>query len=342
LRGRLRSDARDQHIAAWWELYNFILFRRLGYAVTPHPSMPNTTKKPDFLVVRDSVETVVECAVMLDEARWTDSDGVAWVLECIDSAESSNFRVGVEFTVEGSQRPKRRVIVRAVDTWLASLDADTAHQRWQESPGDAPSTEFRFGDWVVALTAFPIPPEKRAIGPRLILRYPMKSGQLAHTEQMGKILSDKGSRYGQLRIPFVLSLLAWPITAGEFEMANALFGPVTINVRVGHDDHQFAGATRNVDGYWRPGPNPGGSRISAVLLGEGLKPDRPFITLPRLWISPWAAVPLPSLEPFETVALEGDQLVTRDATMTAEALFGHPPDWPHGPIPGWPIISSRG
>ena len=146
--------------------------------------------------------------------------------------------------------------VRAVETWLASLDADAAHQRWQEGNGEAPTTEIPFpGDWVVALTAYPIAPDKRGVGRRLIARGPMKSGQLAHMEQMRKILSDKGSRYDQLDRPFVLALLAWPITAGEFEMTNSLFGSVAVNVSVGHDDHRFSELTRNADGYWRPAPD---------------------------------------------------------------------------------------
>ncbi len=101
--------------------------------------MPGTTKNPDFLVVRDSVETMVECAVMLDEDKWTDFDGAAWALGCIDGGKSSSFRVGVDFLFEGTQRPKRAAIVRAVEDWLGSLDADVAHERWQGGNGEAPS-----------------------------------------------------------------------------------------------------------------------------------------------------------------------------------------------------------
>lgn len=48
LRNRFRSDLRSQHIAAWWELYVFALFRRLGYDVTPHPDMPARRRSQTF------------------------------------------------------------------------------------------------------------------------------------------------------------------------------------------------------------------------------------------------------------------------------------------------------
>lgn len=332
LRNRFRSNLRSQHVAAWWELYIFALFRRLGYDVTPHPDMPGTTKKPDFLVTRDGVETVVECAAMFDEDGWVDSDGVSWVLECINSAKSAAFRVGVDFAAEGQQRPRRTKIIGAVEKWLNSLDADAAYQLFLDDPRDTSSAEITVGDWIVSLDAYPVAPEKRGTGSGLIWRWPMKTGVLNHKAQIDAILSNKGSRYGQLPVPLVVALLAWPITADEFHMANSLYGALTVNVTF-DDDGQIRteSTTRNVDGYWRPGPNPGGARTSAVLLGPGLRPDRAFTTLPQLWINPWATVPLPGLPPFETVTLIDEHLDTRDATTTAEDLFGYPPHWPHEP-----------
>ncbi|MDP7735116.1 hemin-binding protein [Mycobacterium paragordonae] len=334
LRNRFRTPSRPQHVGAWWELYIFSLFRRLGYEITVHPNMPGTTKNPDFLVEQDSLEAIVECAVMLDEDRWTDSDGISWVLECIDSAKDANFRLGVDIKTEGSQRPKRASIIRAVENWLNSLDADAANEAWQQQPGKAPTTDLGITDWVINLVAYPIPTEKRAVGSHLIVRWPMKSGVLGHDDQLVKILSNKGSRYGQLDKPLVVAILAWPITAGEMSLTNALFGPLTVDVHRTSTDLHVAGVSRNVDGYWRPAPNPGGSRTSAVLLGEMLRPDRPFVTLPRVWVNPWATVPLQALPPLENTMLEGDHLVVEDASATTDEVFGYPPHWPHAPWPG--------
>ncbi|MDY6870066.1 MAG: hypothetical protein SV966_05780 [Actinomycetota bacterium] len=58
-------------MAAWWELYVFALFQRLGFEVPSpwqatevevHPSVPGTGSKPDFRVSRGADGMYVECA----------------------------------------------------------------------------------------------------------------------------------------------------------------------------------------------------------------------------------------------------------------------------------------
>ncbi|WP_084434776.1 hypothetical protein [Kibdelosporangium aridum] len=60
---RFKDDDPQQHYAAWWELYLFALYSRLGYSVTPHPDVEGTTKKPDFMLTRGDQEFYVEGAV---------------------------------------------------------------------------------------------------------------------------------------------------------------------------------------------------------------------------------------------------------------------------------------
>lgn len=61
LRSRLQDDDYVQHIGAWWELYTFTLFRRLGYQVSIHPALVNTSRRPDFLVTCGAASMYVEC-----------------------------------------------------------------------------------------------------------------------------------------------------------------------------------------------------------------------------------------------------------------------------------------
>ncbi|WP_236593143.1 hemin-binding protein [Mycobacterium paraintracellulare] len=322
LRGRFRQDALGQHMGAWWELYIYTLFRRLGYEIGVHPVLPGTKKNPDFVLTRDSTKLVVECAVMLEEAQWGDSDGKSWVLECIDGVVSPNFRLGVDIGTEGNQRPSRKDIVRPIEAWLAALDADALWEAAEAGDSGLPEEEFEIRGWTIIVRALVVDPVHRGTASGSIAAGPMKSGVLQHAEQMRTILSDKGSKYGQLPYPFVLALLARPITAGVFEMTNALYGSVAVTVAIGEAVHEDRGLTRQGNGYWRAPPDGGGSRISAVLLGESLQPWDPFAALPRLWVNPWATVPLGALPPFAAFTVNGDDLVSTDASMTPHEIFG--------------------
>jgi hypothetical protein len=270
---------------------------------------------------------------MLEDDQWVDSDGRTWVLQCINDTQDPNFRVRVDIKAEGEQRPRRADIVKPIEAWLAALDVDAV---WESTlnGGDWPQKEFSIRGWRIVLSAIPLNPDARGVGTGLIGIGPIKGGFLRHTEQIRGILSDKGAKYGQPQRPFVLALLAWPITAGEREMTSALYGSVAMTVFISEDDVLPGEWTRERDGYWRPAPDLRGSRISAVLFAEALNPYRPFTALPRMWINPWAKAPLDGLPPFEAFVVEDDHLVSREATATAQDLFGYPPDWPHGPRPG--------
>lgn len=83
LAGRFRDSNPLQHFAAWWELYLFTLYRRLGYSVTVHLTVSGTAKQPDFLVTRGDEELYVEAAAVfsgiVDESRHGEREG--WIYD---------------------------------------------------------------------------------------------------------------------------------------------------------------------------------------------------------------------------------------------------------------------
>jgi hypothetical protein len=108
----------------------------------------------------------------------------------------------------------------------------------------------------------------------------------------GKIrnrLDDKGSKYSSLDRPLdkqLIVALQSPNDVDEFELKNAVFGSVVVELREGD-------VPRSVpDGCWRPGANPRGTRISAVLFGNTLSASAVGSKLPNMWINPWATNPL--------------------------------------------------
>lgn len=70
LRDHFRGKRHDQHLGAWWELYVFTFYRKLGYEVTMHPELPNgRPDKPDFLIRSDESAAYVECKAVIERSR---------------------------------------------------------------------------------------------------------------------------------------------------------------------------------------------------------------------------------------------------------------------------------
>ncbi len=88
LRSRFREVDSRQHSAAWWELYIYTLFRSLGWTVEVHPSIPGSSRRPDFLATNEQSAVYIECVTAFDGPHTAKADAEAWLKDCINEAVS--------------------------------------------------------------------------------------------------------------------------------------------------------------------------------------------------------------------------------------------------------------
>lgn len=60
----LKSRFKKDFDSAFYELFLYELFSKLGYEITIHPDLPSSPKRPDFLICRDGLEIYVEAKVV--------------------------------------------------------------------------------------------------------------------------------------------------------------------------------------------------------------------------------------------------------------------------------------
>lgn len=82
----------------------------------------------------------------------------------------------------------------------------------------------------------------------------------------------------------------------------ALYGSET--VVLSKDAPEQARLSRTWDGFWIRGSEVRGTRISAVLVGDAITPWTAGGPLPRLWIHPEAARPLPATLPLPSARVD--------------------------------------
>lgn len=330
LAGRFCDDDYVQHISAWWELYIFTLFRRLGYEMAIHPDMLNTTRKPDFLATQNNVSMYVECVTFQSGIGPVTGQGAgerAWIFEATNQASNPNFLVDIEIHRSGNQRPKAGEIVRPLESWLSSLDPDEVLQQI-DAGMSGPDLVLEVRGWVIHYEAWPVEPEHRGKPGRLIGVYPMIGG-VTNNEMFRyrDLVKYKGGHYGSPDQPFVIAVLNTAAFLKHDEIAEAMFGTKAVEYIQGQPGS--AKVVRKRDGYWRQGPPRRGGRVSAVLDGKNIYPWSASASLPKLWVNPWADLPLTTGLPFATFTAHDTGEVHQTGTgATTESVLGLSVDWP--------------
>lgn len=327
--GRFRDFDPRQHFAAWWELYIFTLYRKLGYSVTVHPTVSGTTTQPDFLVARDDEELYVEAAVVFsgiaDESRHGNRE--AWIYDLINKVANPNFHVGLDFDHIGIRRPKDAELIGPLEQWLTGLDPDEVIVGI-EAGHEVPKCYLSVRDWKLVFRAFPVKREYRGKSGRLLGMYPVTAGIVNNKEMIRKALNRKGGRYGLPDKPLVVALLCMSSFVEDDALDQALFGSVAYQYYVNEPSRQGKWI-RQRDGFWVRGTRPKGTRVSAVLAGMGVMPWCLTRQLPRLWLNPWASRPLIVTEPFPTATVNHRGLVvSADTGVGAHVVLGLPKEWP--------------
>jgi hypothetical protein len=333
LRARFRDRRWPIHIGAWWELYLFTMFRALGGRVEIHPELPDVTARPDFRIdVADSTFLVearyLTAGLGSDERNGHDD----WITGPLDALWHPNFMVGVRILVRGASQPRRAGVTAGVIKWLDSLDPDAVTalpvDRFPRYLGAA-------ADWRFELRALPMKATARGNRRRrLVGMFPPTGGWDNTTMALRSALKEKAGKYGQTGSPFIIATLLTSGFVDTEDVFAALYGSEFVSLSL--SDQVEPQLSRRADGFWRFGPGFRNTRVSGVLVANAVLPWTAAKALPRLWIHPEAAHPLPSDVGLPTATIGSDARLSLSQGDREEAeLFGLNADWP-GPEPPFP------
>jgi len=152
-----------------------------------------------------------------------------------------------------------------------------------------------------------------------------------------RALRDKGRKYADIDTPLDRPLIVALNTATVFidddEIDAALFGSGSMLYNPGGEE-KYIPMGRVPNRYWRADP-PAGTRVSPVLMGRNIDPYGAAKDTPRMWINPWAPMPISETYGLATNNLQDDRQVLRtDGNVVVHELFDLPADWPLVDKPG--------
>ena len=210
LRGRFRSRDPIQHDGAFFELFLHELMINLGCKVKEvHPTLPDSTHKPDFLVRDGNISFYLEAGVTGSRSGpFTPTNTEQEVIDALETLTSSDFNLLIEITGELSQSITKQRLLSKVRLLLQKHDPDEVEATIDADGSDAaPSVEDGEGDWRIQVWLSPISRPARRRDQTRRIRVNFKNARwLNIIDPVRNKLKGKGKYYGDPQLPLVIAV----------------------------------------------------------------------------------------------------------------------------------------
>lgn len=304
LKARFRSKNDYQHHAAFFELILHEIALRHKAKVMIHPHLPGREKMPDFLVtLDDNVSFLLEAAVatykskneMAKDARLNSLyDGLNRIID------SPNFFIGIEIVQPPKSAPPIRQIASFVNTELSKYDAEHIAHLVTEKKAELPKAVYLGKECRIVFEFIPKSPKARGKkGIRPLGLFSSGFHWVDHRTPLKNAIAKKATRYGDVGMPFAIAVNALGVI-DEIDVMEALFGKEQIHIPVPPDSNVPINESRITmsrlpDGVWMGKKGPTNTRLSAVIVGRGLRKWNIGEADFRVYHNPWARYPLDSV-----------------------------------------------
>lgn len=337
LLARLRSGDDTLFQSAFFELYLYILIRKLGYEVEIHPGIAKgQEKRPDFLLHGPGNERIYLEAIIATETSHEDRARQSLksvLIDTLNDMESPNFFVNIETRGLPKSPPSTARLKHDLRLWLDSLDPDSCLEILRRSDfNQLPELRWEHDGWQVKFTAHP-----KSLGLRG--QADVRTVGIQHTgirridpaKALRKALKKKISRYGRLDYPYVVAVNFTQPFADITAVEEALFGTELMSVSASPENTVALELERARDGVLIGGDNPRNTRLSAVLIVATLHPTTIASTESSIFLyhNPWAERPYEGpLERLTQFRVEKGRRV-RTSGLPGKDILGVEPGWLH-------------
>jgi len=258
--------------AGFFELFLFILFKKMGYAIKIHPSVPSSQKQPDFLISGHGEEFYLEAKVSYYESQEERSlaKRLGTLYDILDNADIADFFIYLrKVKVKSSKQPRAKEILHAITEYFNSFDvAELYHS--MNSGVISTSLWKVYEDDDIYIEYGPIPKNEEGRGQkaqRVIGAYGFETKILKNVESLRRALKLKAGRYKALDKPYLIAINAIDMMGlDQNDVFDCLFGTTCIvpdQIGKSENTHEF----RDHDGFFT-GRNDQGqnTRVSAAFI----------------------------------------------------------------------------
>jgi hypothetical protein len=263
---RLQSSDDNEFLSAFYELFLFNLFIKLGYSVTVHPEVSNA-KKPDFLIESDQGYAFYLEATLGNESKKNKAENYLINKLTDQLNETGHPNLSLFLFSEGapSKTPRYSIIVKKIIQWLDQLDVQKLEFLIDQNlQGGIPKYQYNKDGWNIEFWAVP--------------KFNKKSNKLISLQSSNELpdpipiikhaFKQKATRYSKLEKPYIIAINVMSPTLEKNEILYSLYGTAeksqinTANFHQNISTHAcFCSPNRPIN-----------TRVSAVIVTKALDP----------------------------------------------------------------------
>ena len=201
-KSEMKSRIRKDFDSTFYELFLYQLFHKLGFNIIVHPKVPNSKKRPDFLVKKNDFELYIEAKVITGKSKAEESFDRKRN-EFYDSLNKLNFDrflISLETLVfKTNKQPSPKKFIKNIQSKIAKFNPNEISDRIASGAiTTLPKIEYEDESIKAIVGIIPLIKEsnvekhKRPIG-----MYNVESFWGNGNNILKKAINDKGQRYGE-------------------------------------------------------------------------------------------------------------------------------------------------
>ena len=229
----LKSRFKKTFSSAFYELFIFNLFKNQDFDIIIHPKVPNSNKRPDFLLTKNGVEFYLEAKVAKGESKEQESfkNRINQIYDSLNTIKSPNFFFRIEeLDLKTKRQPSTKQIRNKIESELTNFDADEVTRQIITYGFDgSPRISIQNTNLRLVFSLIPKDPEHRNTEGRPIGVHLHEAYFGGEEESIKSSFTKKAKRYGKLDKPYVVCINSiGGKFSGDFDVMNAVWGTEAI------------------------------------------------------------------------------------------------------------------
>lgn len=123
----LKSRFKKTFSSAFYELFIYQLFSHQGIDIEVHPEIPNSNKRPDFLLKKGNVEFYMEAKEARNKSAGEEAieKRINQVYDSLNKIKSPNFYLKInELLLKSNKQTSTKKAIQKIETEVANYDYD--------------------------------------------------------------------------------------------------------------------------------------------------------------------------------------------------------------------------